>query len=176
MAALSVKARQTHRLHHRLGARHVERDFIQPRDFFEPLHVLQHARVVRPQHRPQRASGFHRFFNARLVEVLTKPIDAVRAGQVMKLVAVQIFQHHTAGSTQETGCLNAGAPIGAVLKRNAVGAGELQVRNAGFGCVGHRHASSITLVENCGEPIQTGLALFNDSWQSAIRQNNSSSS
>ena len=168
--ALGVKARQPHGLHHGLGTRHVERDLIEPRDALKPLHVLQHARVVRAQHGAQLASGFHALSDACLVEVLSKEVHAVRTGQVMKLVAVKVFQRHAAGGTHEAGALEPGAQVGAVLKRHAVGAGELQVRDAKLGCFSHRDAFGVAVLKDGREPIHSRFAFFNDSSYCAIRR------
>ena len=59
MALARVITGQTHRLHHRLGAAHVERHRVLSRYFFEPLHVIGHARVVGPQHHAYIARNAH---------------------------------------------------------------------------------------------------------------------
>ncbi len=54
MRAAGVVAGKPHRLHHRFGAGHVERDFVEPRYFAEPSHVIEDDRVIGPEHRSKR--------------------------------------------------------------------------------------------------------------------------
>ncbi len=51
MGAAGVVAGKPHRLHHRLGAGHVERDFVEPGDLAQPLDVVGDDGVVGAEHR-----------------------------------------------------------------------------------------------------------------------------
>ena len=90
MGAARVIARQPHRLHHRLGAGHVERHFVEAGDLPQPLDVVGDRRVIGAEHRAEVADALDPALDALLVEVVAEDVDAVRAGQVVEAVAVEV--------------------------------------------------------------------------------------
>jgi hypothetical protein len=125
-----VVARQPHRLHDRFGAGHVERDFVEPGNLAQPLHVLGDDGMVGAEHGAERVRALFGFRDALLVEVVAEDVDAVGAGQVVEHIAVDIGDGDAGGGLHE----GAGAEIlphqPAVLERHPVAFGELQVGDA----------------------------------------------
>ena len=56
----------------------------------QPLDVVGHARVVGAEHRAERVHRALRLVDAVLVEVDAEHVDAVRAGEVVEHVAVEV--------------------------------------------------------------------------------------
>ena len=128
--APGVVAREPHRLHHRLGAGHVERHLVQPGDRAQPLDVVRDGRVIGAEDRSELARALDRALDARPVEVVSEHVDAVRAGQIVEAVPVQVGDGDALGRLQERPGPEVAADEAAVLERDAVAGGELQVRDA----------------------------------------------
>ncbi len=84
VGAAGVIAREPHRLHHRLGAGHVERHFVEAGDFRQPRDVLGDHRMIAAEHRAELADALLAALQAALVEVVAEDVDAVGAGQVVE--------------------------------------------------------------------------------------------
>ena len=85
VAAPRVIARQAHRLHHGLGARHVKGNLIHAGDLEQPAHVVGDHRMVGAEHRAQIAHALAAAGDALLVEIVAEHVDAVGAGEVVEL-------------------------------------------------------------------------------------------
>jgi hypothetical protein len=89
------------------------------------------------EHRAKRVGAGFGLGDAFLVEVVAEDVDAVGAGQVVEHVAVDVGDGDAGRGFHE----GAGAEIflhqPAVLERDTVGLGELQVGDA-FGCLGRQ--------------------------------------
>ena len=94
-------AREPHRLHHRLGARHVERYFVETGDLLQAPHIVGDQRVIGAEHRPELAHVFEAARDRLLVEVVAEDIDAVGAGEVVELIAVEVGDRHARGRLDE---------------------------------------------------------------------------
>ena len=94
--AFGVIAGQTNRLHHGLGAGHVEGYFVQTGNFAQAADVIGDRRVISAEHRAKVANAFRALGDARFVEVMAEQIDTVRSGQVVENVAVEVG-HRYAG-------------------------------------------------------------------------------
>ena len=90
VAAARVVARQPHGLHHRLGSRHVKGHLVQPGDLEQAAHVVGGHRMIGAEHRPEVAHPLAAARDALLVEVVAEHVHAVRAGQIVEAVAVEI--------------------------------------------------------------------------------------
>ena len=90
MRAAGVIARQPHRLHHGLGAGHVEGHFVQAGDLPQALDVVGDDGMVGAQHRAEFAHPLGAARDALLVEVVAEQVDAVGTGQVVQDVAVEV--------------------------------------------------------------------------------------
>ena len=64
--AARVVARQPHRLHHRLGARHVERHFVESGNLLQALHVVGDHGMIGAEHRAELAHAFGAALDASL--------------------------------------------------------------------------------------------------------------
>jgi hypothetical protein len=127
LASARVIPGQAHGLHHRLGPRHVKRDFVHARNLEQPAHVVGDDRVVAAEHRSELPDALAAAGDAVLVEVVPEDVDAVRAGNVIELVAVHIGQGHAGGGRYERAALEMPAHEAAELIGNAVTAGELEI-------------------------------------------------
>ena len=135
VAAPRVIAREPHRLHHRLGARHVERHLVEPGNLLDALGVLDDQRMVGAEHRAELVHARGTALDRALVEVVAEDVDAVGAGEIVEAVTVEIGDRHARGRLQEAAERQMRAHHAAILERHPVGAGELQVGN-GFGRLG----------------------------------------
>ena len=153
---------QSYRLHDGLRARHVKGDFLQARYTTERAHVVQHTRVVGPQHGPQRADHGRALVDAGLVKVVAQQVDAVRAGQIVKAIAVEVLHKDIAAGLQEAARAQVLTQVGAVLEGHAVLAGELQVRQVGTGLGGDLCRAGITALEVGTQSGEAGSPLGHD--------------
>ena len=160
--AAGVIAREPHRLHDRLGARHVERHFVEAGDLLQAPDVVGDHRMIRAEHRTEVADPLMAALHAGLVEIVAEQIDAVRAGEVVERVAVEVGDRHAAGRLQERAERQVLAHDAAVLERHPIGVGELQIGNA----VGHRRGGferlRKVLLEMRRQPHEAGPALRGD--------------
>ncbi len=168
MRAAGVVAREPHRLHHRFGAGHVERDFVETRNLAQPSDVVGDDGVIGAKHRAERMRALFALGDALLVEVVAEDVDAVGAGQVVKDIAVEIGDGDAGRALHE----GAGGKIfphqPAVLERHPVGFGELQVGNAVRHVSGRRAAPGVVLGIEAGEPKEGVLALGGDVGRCAV--------
>ena len=155
-------ARETHRLHHRLGTRHVERDSVETGDFAQPLHVERYGRMIAAEHRSERARARRAPFDARLVEVVAEYVDAVRSGQVVERVAVEIGHHHAGRRLHERAAFQVFPHVAAELERHAISAGKLKIRNVLRRLRGQRGGFRKAFAVERGEPQEPGAALRGD--------------
>ncbi len=125
-----VVARQPHGLHHRLGARHMERHFVESGKLFQTLHVVGDDRMIRAEHRAKLADALDGASYRLLVEVVAEDIDPVGAGQVVELIAVEIREHDARGRLHERCGFEVLAHDAAILERHPIGVGELQIGDA----------------------------------------------
>ncbi len=88
--AASVVSRESNRLHHRFGARHVERHLVEPGDRAQPLDVLRHHRVIRPEHDAETLRSLDRPFHGVAVKLRAEEIDPVRPAQIVLPIPVEI--------------------------------------------------------------------------------------
>ena len=162
MGAPRVIAREPHRLHHGFGAGHVERHFVQPGDLAQAPHIVRYRRMIRAEHRPEVAGLLDGARNALLVEVVAEQVDAVRAGQVVAAIAVEVGDGHAGRRLHEGRGRQMPAHEAAELERHPIGVGELQVRNAVTDRVGQSRGFGIAFREQGGEPHEAGLARRRD--------------
>ena len=126
--AARMELREPHGLHHGLRPRHVERDFVVAREPFQTLDVVPHDGVERPEHRAERRDEPCTGGDALLVKAITKQVDAVRAGEIVSPVAIEIAQLRTAGFDDDGADTQVLAHVVAKLKWHAVVVRELHVR------------------------------------------------
>ena len=134
--APGVVARQAHRLHHRLGARHMERHLVLPGDAAQPLHVVEHTRVVATQNRPQGLGHGRALGHAVFVVIQAQQIHAVRAGDVDKPVAVHVRQVHALAALPVAAGFDVALKHLPKLKGNADLPDQLHVRDQALGGLG----------------------------------------
>jgi hypothetical protein len=68
----------------------MERDFIEPRNSAQPRDIVGNDRMIGPEHRAERMGACLGPGNAFLVKVVAENIDAIRAGQIVEYVAVEV--------------------------------------------------------------------------------------
>ncbi len=153
-----VIAREPPRLHHRLGARHVERHLVVPGDLAQPLHVVGDDRMVGSEHRTEVAHERLPALHAAFVEVVAEDVDAVGAGEVVADIAVEIGDGHARGRLHERSGTEVPAHDAAELERHPVGVGELQVRDAVGDLSGALRGLGESHPIKLGEPVEAGAA------------------
>ena len=162
MRAPGVVARQPHRLHDRFGAGHVERDFVEPGNLAQPLHILGDDGMIGTEHGAECMGALFGFRDALLVEVVAEDVDAVGAGQVVEHIAVDIGDGDAGGGLHERAGAEIFAHQPAVLERYPVGFGELQVGDVRSRLGRHLPALGVALLIEAGEAEEGVLALHGD--------------
>ncbi len=130
MRPLRVVACKTNRLHHRLGSGHVERDLVETGNLFQAPDVIDNHRMIAAQYGTEIAHPLGALGDAVLVEIVAEDVDAIRSGQIVEAVAVEISHHHAVGRLQERSAFQIVPHDTAELKRHTVPRGELQIGNA----------------------------------------------
>ena len=130
MRAARMILGEPHGLHDRLGARHVERDLVEAGDLRQARHVVGDHGMVGAEHGTEIAHALRALVHAGLVEVVAEQVDAVRAGQVVEAVAVEVGQRDARRRLPERSGAQVLAHQAAELERHPVGGGELQVGDA----------------------------------------------
>ena len=129
--AARVVAGETHRLHHGLGARHVERHLLVAGDLLQPAHVVGNRWVIGAQHGAQVGGARAALRHALLVEVDPEHVHPIGSGQVVELVPVEVLHADAGRRADKRARIEAAAHEAAVLERHPVVGGELQVGQAG---------------------------------------------
>ena len=158
MRPSGVIARQPHRLHDRLGAGHVKRDFVEAGNPGEPPHVLGHHGMVGAEHRSERMGARLADLDALFIEVVAEDVDAVGAGEVVKDVAVDVGDGDAGRRGHEGADAEILAHQAAVLERHPIGAGELQVGDLRGGFRRHPPALGEALLIERGQRKEAVLA------------------
>ena len=136
MGASCVIAGQTDRLHHRFRPRHVERDLGLAGNPRQARHVVGDQRRVGPQHRAERAHAPGAALHAAFVEIVSQQVHAVRPGEIVEDVAVEIGELDAVRSGEKRASGQMRLHVRAEREGHAVALGELQVGDAErrFGC------------------------------------------
>ncbi len=169
MAALGVVAGEPHRLHHGFRAGHVEAHLVHARDRLEPRDIVRDDRMIGAQHRPELGDLRRPFRDHALIGVEAHQVDAVGAREIVEAVAVEIGDRHAIGGGEEAAGRKVLAHEAAELKGHAIGAGELQIGEAGGGLLGQRRCLGEALLVERGEALEAGLALADGVVRRAIR-------
>ena len=169
VGAARVVTGETNRLHHRLGARHVERHLVQARNLAQPSHVVGHAGVIGAEHRTELVRPGAALGHALLVEVVAEHVHAVRAGEVVVVVAVEVGDGHARRRLDEAARLHILAQQSRVLIRHPVAAGELHVGHADLSLGRHRDGLGRTLAQGVTQTFQTCATAFGDFGRSTVR-------
>ena len=90
MRAACVVSREPDRLHYRLGARHMEGNFVQSGNLPQSLDIVGDDGMVGADDGTKIADALGASGNAFLVEVIPEKIDAVRTGEIVQDIAVKI--------------------------------------------------------------------------------------
>ena len=149
-----VVAGEPHRLHHRLRARHVERDLVLSGNFLQPPDVLQHDRVITTQHRTKIPGARPTFVDAGFVEIIAEDVDAVGAREIDAAVAVQVHQFGSLGARPEGTERQVLAQHRHELEGHAIGRGELQIRQPFARLRGSGERLRAALAQRLAEPLQ----------------------
>ena len=159
MRAPGVIARQTHCLHHRFGARHMERHFILASNRQQCCYIRCDRRMVGAQHRAELRGERTATRHAFLVKIIAKHIDAIGPGQVHTLIAVQIGQGDAGRGIGERAGVQVLAHMAAELKRHPITSGEIQIRDTIAYRPGQRDRLGVTRHEFGAQPFKGRLAL-----------------
>ena len=153
---------QTHRLHDRLGPRHVKRDLVFSRDIAQTLYVFQHAGVIGTQDRSQLPHKMATLVDASLIEIQPEQIDAIRPGHVNQTNTVHIGQPNSITATPETAQLNVLLQDFAKLKRHAIVANKLQIRNHRLTCLGVGKRERAAQTQRASKRLKSNTASLHD--------------
>ena len=127
MGAARVIAGELHRLHHGLGAGHVEGHLVLPGNLPQALDVVGDDGMIGTQHRTEVAHPVHAAIDTLLVEIVSEQVDAVGTGQVVEDVAVEVIEGHARGGFDQRSGRQGLTHDPAVLKRHAIRVGQLKV-------------------------------------------------
>jgi len=124
--------------------------------------------VIGPEHRSKRIRARLCLRDALLVEIVAENVDAVRAGQVVGDVCVDIGDGDAGRGLHEGAGRKMLAHKPAVLKRDPVGFNELQIGDAAGSFRRHLPSLGIPLFVEAGEVEEGALALLGDRGRRAI--------
>ncbi len=131
--ASGMVSRQTHSLHDCLCTRHVKRDLVHARDGYESTDVVDDHWMVRAQYRTEISHQICTLIDTLFVKVIAEQVDAIRPGQIVKLVSIKIGQGDTRARCQKGCDLQPPIHHRLKLKWRAIGTHKLQVGQA-LGC------------------------------------------
>ena len=125
-----VVAREAHRLHHGLGAGHVERHLVEAGDRADARDVVGDDRVIGAEDGAEIADRLGAAREAILVEVDPEQVHPVGAGKVVEAIAVEVGDGDALGGREERAGAEMAPDVAAELKRHPVAVGELEVGHA----------------------------------------------
>ena len=120
--------------------------------------------MVGAQYRAERMRPLDAAVDALLVEIVAEEINAVRAGEVVERISVEVSRRDPARRFEKRADRQVPAYVAAELKRDAIRFGELQVRDelGGLGCkqqcAGVSSAIEIREPRKVGAPPRGNLA------------------
>ena len=118
--------------------------------------------------RPERVHAVAAAIDRAFVEIGAEQVDAVRAGQVVEDVAVEIGRGDARGRFEERADRQALAHQPAELERHAIALGELQIGDEGRHLGGERQRAGKALPVERGEALEIGAALCRDLIRRAV--------
>ena len=130
-------ARQTHGLHHRLGARHMKRNLVLPRNGTQASDIIEHARMIRAQDRAQIAHQLAPLFDTRLIKIQAEQVHTIRARHINQAIPIHVGQPDAITARPEATQLNVLLQHFTKLIGHPIVADELQVGDHRFasGCM-----------------------------------------
>ena len=143
-------AGQAHGLHHSLGARHVKGHLVHARDLLQACRIAGHAGVVHAERGPQALCLGEAFGHGFFVKVCAKHVHAIRAGEVIKRLAIQVGHVHASSRLQERTHFQVLLHQGAELKGHTVSRNELHVGDVFTGRCAGLNAQGVTGFEDLG--------------------------
>ncbi len=124
--------------------------------------------MVGPEHRTERVRSRLGLGDALLVEVVAENVDAVRAGQIVENIAVDIGDRDPGRRLHERPGAQMLTDQPAILKRHPVGLGELQVGDSFRGLQRHLPALGEAVLVEAREPEEAILAPCADFGRCAV--------
>ncbi len=122
--APGVEARQSRRGHDGLGAAHVKRHLVEPRDRLEPGDVLRDDRMQRAEHEPEILGALETACHPFLVACGAGHVDTVGAAHVERPVTVQMLEPRAVGGGDDGGEVEVLVHEARERKRHPVRVGE----------------------------------------------------
>ena len=158
----AVVSGQSHGLHHRLGARHVKRHLVFARQSTQAFDVVQHTRVVAAQDGAQLMCQGSAFGHARFVKVVAEQVDTVGAHHVDELIAVHVAQGDALATLPKIAHVQVLGQQSTKLVGHTVLAGELHVRNHGFGGLGMRQGQRTASRQGVAQGLECRTTLLSN--------------
>src|SRR4051794_8480671 len=124
--------------------------------------------MVGAQHRPKVANAGSAFVDAGLIEVMAEQVDAIRAGQVVEHIAVQVRDGDARRFGNEGPASQVLPYVSAELEWHAIGAGKLQVGDGLRRLRCHRGRAGETPLVKLRQAAKAFLALSDDGGRCAV--------
>src|SRR4029077_7850165 len=122
-----------------------------------------------PENWPEFPHSLPTCFHARLVKIVSKKVNAIRASQVVETIAIKISEHHAVGRLEKRTRAQVFAHKPAVLERHSIGVCELQIGNA-FACDRRQPARfAETFTVELREPHKAAAAARSNLLRSPVR-------
>ena len=164
-----VIAGKPHRLHDRLGPRHMEGDFIEAGNLFQQLDVLGNQRMIRAEHRAKLAHPRRAALDGLFIEVIAEEVHAVGTGDIVEAIAVEVSDGDAGARLHERRGGQMRAHIAAVLERYPIGVGELQIGNTGRRLGGAPDGLGKARLVKRRKPFEPGAAALRNFRRRAVR-------
>eukprot|EP00958_Prasinococcus_capsulatus_P000189 scaffold13_cov377-Prasinococcus_capsulatus_cf.AAC.26 len=159
---LRVEAGEAHSAHHGFCAGHIEGDFVQAGNLLENADVVHHQRMHRAKDRSDILHALQASSEELLVHVVATHVEAIRAANVERPVAIQIHecgalraQHHAGNAEVLPHVLLEG-------ERHAVCVCEAQVRKRAHELRALFKSVVVHLLKCVGKPPDARTPLVND--------------
>src|SRR5262249_40844040 len=109
---------------------HVEGHLVEAGNLPQHSHVLDDQWMIGTEYWTELAHTCDTALDRALIEIVTENIDAIRPGQIVEMIFVEIGYDHAVTRLNEGWRGQLGCHFPGILERHTVSAGELQIGNA----------------------------------------------
>ncbi len=119
-------------------------------------------RMIGAQYRAERMHALDAAVDAVLVEIVSEQIDAVRTGQIVERISIEVGRRDPGRRLQKRADRQVPAYVATERKRDAISLGELQIRDQAGGLGRQLQCAGISLAVEIREPRKIGTPLRDD--------------
>ena len=140
----------------------MERDLVEAGQRAQPRDIVGDDGMELAQHRSEIGHLRDRLGDHAFIGIIAEQVDAVGAGQIVEIIAVEIGDGDARALLDEGADAKVRLHMGGELERHAIAAGELQIGQAGPRFGGKCASLGKTLSEQMRQPLEPLLAFRDD--------------